>query len=143
VKRVATELELDASPARVYAVLADLPRYAEWNPVVKRIRGDARVGATVRFRIEIDGLPGLDLAARVCLADPSVGFGWRGGAAGVFTGEHTMRITDLGHGRTRLAHGEEFHGLLAQIALTRGTLAKIERSYAQMNAALAGRVAAS
>lgn len=142
-KRVATQLDLDATPERVYAVLTDLPRYAEWNPVVRRISGDARVGGRVRFRIEIAGLPGLTLAARVCLADPSLGFGWRGGVGGVLTGEHTMRITKLGEGRTRLSHGEDFHGLLARLALTRATLAKLERSYAQMNDALAARLARS
>ena len=114
-----------------------------WNPVIRKIRGEPRVGAQVRFRIEIAGLPGLDLAAKVCLADPAGGFGWRGGVSGLFTGEHTMRISEIADGRTRLSHGEDFRGALSALALSRATLSKIRDSYARMNDALAKRLAAS
>ena len=141
-KSVATDMDIEASPERVWAVLTDLRAYGDWNPVVRRVRGEPRMGERLKFRIEIAGLPGLDLAARVCLADPARGFGWRGGPPGLFTGEHTMRIAPLGNGRTRLSHGEDFRGVLASVLLTRATLGKIERSYHQMNEALAKRVAA-
>ena len=140
-KRVEARIDIDASAERVYAVLADLARYPEWNPVVTRIRGQARVGARVRFRIEIDGLPGLSLVARVCVADAAHGFGWRGGPPGIFTGEHVVRLEALGPDRTRVIHGEDFRGLIAML-MGRGTLARIERAYVRMNEALASRVLA-
>lgn len=41
------EVVIAATPARVWAVLVDLPGYAAWNPWLVRVEGKAEVGATV------------------------------------------------------------------------------------------------
>ncbi len=46
-----TETVIDASPERVYALVADLPRMGEWSPECQRVEwsngsGDPVVGAT-------------------------------------------------------------------------------------------------
>ena len=54
--RIRTELVVAAPPARVFAALADFGSWSAWNPVIPKIRGEARVGSSVRFRIVIPGL---------------------------------------------------------------------------------------
>ena len=50
-RELRTDIEIEASPARVWEVLMDFERYAEWNPFVREIRGDAREGATLHVHL--------------------------------------------------------------------------------------------
>ena len=57
---------------------------------------------------------------------------------GLFDGEHSLRIEPLDGGRSRFVQSERFTGLL--VGLVKGTLAKTEVGFEQMNAALKARV---
>lgn len=57
---------------------------------------------------------------------------------GVFDGEHSLRIEPLGNGRSRFVQSETFSGLL--VGFFKGTLAKTEAGFEQMNTALKTRV---
>ena len=57
---------------------------------------------------------------------------------GIFDGEHSLRIEPLASGRSRLIQSERFSGLF--VGLVKGTLAKTEAGFEQMNAALKARV---
>ena len=57
---------------------------------------------------------------------------------GVFDGEHSLRIEPLDGGRSRFVQSERFSGLL--VGLFKGTLAKTDAGFEQMNAALKARV---
>ncbi|MEX0782405.1 MAG: SRPBCC family protein [Dehalococcoidia bacterium] len=52
-------IDIDASPAQVWNILADVARWAEWTPTMKSfewVEGDTlAVGA--RVRLEVDGAP--------------------------------------------------------------------------------------
>ena len=56
---------------------------------------------------------------------------------GVFDGEHSLRIEPLDGGRSRFVQSERFSGFL--VGLVKGTLAKTEAGFEQMNAALKAR----
>jgi hypothetical protein len=57
---------------------------------------------------------------------------------GVFDGEHSLRIEPLDGGGSRFVQSERFSGLL--VGLAKGTLAKTEAGFENMNAALKARV---
>jgi uncharacterized protein YndB with AHSA1/START domain len=44
-KELRTEIEIAAPPERVWAVLADFDSYPEWNPFIRRIRGQPAAGS--------------------------------------------------------------------------------------------------
>lgn len=46
------EIEIEASPQRVWEILTDFPAYAEWNPFIPRVIGEPKVGARLEVRIE-------------------------------------------------------------------------------------------
>jgi hypothetical protein len=106
------------------------------------MRGEAHVGGTLRFRIDIPSLPPLLFKAKVTLADEQKGFAWEGGAAAVFAGHHYLRFEPVSATRTRLVHGEDFSGLLRNVVVNPFVRRRIENGYETLNRAVAARVKA-
>ena len=137
-------VDIDATPERVWAVLTDLPAYAEWNPFVTRAEGEWVVGSRLtvsvprvsallpgRLRptvLEVAPFRRLRLGSRLDrLALP-----------GLVSVEHTMTI-DEHDGGARLWLQDQFGGLLAPLlirSLNRHRLA----AFTAMNAALKARI---
>jgi uncharacterized protein YndB with AHSA1/START domain len=44
VRELRREIEVDAPPERVWAVVTDFAAYPEWNPFIRRISGELREG---------------------------------------------------------------------------------------------------
>ncbi|MDB5856552.1 MAG: hypothetical protein JWQ76_241 [Ramlibacter sp.] len=140
---VKTEIEIEASPTRVWQVLMDFPAHAQWNPFVRSISGTPAPGAKLDVRIQPEGGRAMRFKPRVLVADTRKEFRWRGQflVPGLFDGEHYFQLQPLGPARTRLVHGELFSGLLVGMArsgLDGGTRA----GFIAMNQALKSRAEA-
>jgi uncharacterized protein YndB with AHSA1/START domain len=46
------EIDIDAPPPAVWAVLTDIRSYSEWNPFMPHLAGELREGAKLEVRIE-------------------------------------------------------------------------------------------
>ena len=57
---------------------------------------------------------------------------------GIFDGIHFFRLVDLGDGRTRFVHGEDFSGILVRLVTPMFT--DVARGFVYMNQALKRRV---
>jgi hypothetical protein len=114
-REIATEIEIAAPPARVWAVLVDTPRYPQWNPFIVELRGDLRAAQEIRFRFRMPPAPPLPGRATVLKAEPAAELRWAGRLLWpwLFRAEHYHLLAPLHGGRTRFAHGEIFSGLLA------------------------------
>lgn len=51
-KEIKTEIQIDATPERVWEILTDFDAYPTWNPFIKSITGEVNVGNTITARIE-------------------------------------------------------------------------------------------
>ena len=49
-KTVSATIQIDAPPVDVWAVLTDLGRYPEWNPLFREASGQVAVGNRIRLR---------------------------------------------------------------------------------------------
>jgi hypothetical protein len=132
-------IDIDAGPDEVWAVLADLPAYREWNPFIVSSSGELRPGATLRNTMR-DVTGETTFTPTVLVVNPGRELRWLGsvGPGGIFDGEHSFLIEPLGPGRVRLVQREEFRGVL--IPFFRGQL--LEHTLPQfhaMNRALAER----
>jgi hypothetical protein len=136
------EIEIDAPPSAVWAVLADTTAYPDWNPFVRRLSGDLREGAKLEAHIEAPGGRGMTFKPTVVAAEPGRELRWLGRLLlpGVFDGEHRFRLEPLASGGTRFVQSERFSGVL--VRLLAGTLAKTEIGFQAMNHALKARVEA-
>ncbi|MDT0631895.1 SRPBCC domain-containing protein [Rubrivirga sp. S365] len=114
--QIQTQIDIDAPPERVWAVLTDFERQ-DWNPFIHEIRGEVREGARLFARLGPPGKKPMTFKPVVTRAEPGRALSWRGtlGAGWLFRGEHAFRLEPLGAGRTRFHHGEAFGGLLVPL----------------------------
>ena len=134
------EIEIDAPPERVWAVVTDFAAYPEWNPFIRRISGELREGARLEVRIEPPGGRATTFKPTVRAVETNRELRWLGRllVPGIVDGEHSLRIEQREGGSSRFVQSERFSGVL--VGLFKGTLAKTETGFEQMNAALKARV---
>jgi hypothetical protein len=139
-RELRTEVAIDAPPERVWRVLTDFGAYPEWNPFIRSIEGETRVGSQLKVRIEPPGARGMTFRPTVRAAEPARELRWLGRllVPGLVDGEHRLALEPLEGGRSRFIQSERFTGLL--VGLLTGTLAATERGFEQMNEALKRRV---
>lgn len=139
-REIHTEILIAAAPAEVWRVLTDFDSYPEWNPFVKSVRGELRVGARLEIFVQVPEGRGMKFKPEVLRVEPSRELRWIGSlpVPGLFNGEHIFRLEPAGEGGTRFLHGERLTGLL--IPFIGGTLDKSARGYGMMNEALRARV---
>lgn len=137
--RITTTHEFAGTPAQVWSVLTDTPRYGEWNPTITESTGAIIVGGRLENTVRTpDGE--LRFTPTILAADPGRELRWVGQfmLPGLADGEHFFVIDDLGAGRVRLTHGETFTGALVPFA---GKTLDMADQFELLNVALAQRVA--
>ncbi len=139
-RELRAEVEIEASPERVWEVLADFSAYPEWNPFVRSAEGELAPGARLKVRLQPPGSIGMTFRPTVLSVEPGREFRWLGHlmVPGLLDGEHYFRVEPMDDGRTRLVRSELFRGLLVPVVLRmvgRGTLNGFQR----MNRALKER----
>lgn len=114
--RLITQIDISASPARVWQVLTDFPGWTEWNPFIRQIEGSLTPGSRLVTRMHPAGDKPRTFRPVVETHVPGASFSWRGRLAipGLFDGHHQFQLVPTGSG-TRLIHEESFSGLLLLI----------------------------
>ena len=54
-REITTEVEIAASPTKVWEILTDLDRFSEWNPFILGAEGVVKEGAGLRVHIFTSG----------------------------------------------------------------------------------------
>lgn len=142
-KRVLTSIYLAHSRERVWDVLADFGRYAEWNPLNLEAEGEARVGARVKMRFLNPVKPGATVRQTVTITRAERGrvLAWRGHVPILFTGDHVFDLTPETSG-TRLIHSERLSGLIPWRLTDEQVETAFVPAYEACNQALAERLEA-
>jgi hypothetical protein len=140
VKRLHTQVDIQATPERVWEVLTDFAAYPEWNPFMIQASGTAVQGERLTVRMQPAGGRAMTFRPTVLEAAPQQRLRWIGRVLfpGVFDGEHSFTIEPLGQGSVRLTQQEEYRGVLVPLmagSLDRRTLPAFE----QMNRSLKRR----
>lgn len=141
-RELRTEIEFEGTPQEVWDVLADLPAYAEWNPFIKKIDGEAKTGAKLEVRMEPEGERAMTFRPTVLSAEPGRELKWLGHllVPGIFDGEHRWLIEDAGSGKVRFTQSERFGGILVPFLWKKLRDGGTAKGFRAMNEALARRV---
>ncbi len=140
---IATEIEIDAPPGAVWAVLSDTEQYPDWNPFMRSMAGDLAAGNTLEVTLKFGHGSPQRIAPTVLVANADQELRWIGrvGVPGIFDGEHHFILEERADGATGLFHGETFSGILAYPVMA-FMGADTERGFTAMNVALKERVEA-
>lgn len=138
-KEIYAEIEIDTSAARVWEILMDFAAYPEWNPFIREISGDTRVGSVLRVRFQPPGARGMTFKPKLLRFEPAREIRWLGKLfiSGLFDGEHALTIKPLEGDRVIFSQREEFTGLL--VTFLSGTLRGAAKGFEAMNRALKQR----
>ena len=124
-------VEIEASPDKVWAILADVERWPEWSASmanVERLNGEP-LALGARVRVKQPRMP--TLVWKVTELDPGQSFSWQSDSTGVTTvGSHVVKAT--ANNRVTVTLGIHQSGPLAPVI---GLLtSKIIRRYVKMEA---------
>ena len=108
-----TEIGILAPAERVWDILIDTGKWAEWNPFA-RASGRFAVGERVRVELTPPGKSAMTFTPTIVKLEPGRELRWLGhlGIRGLFDGEHGFRVTPEDIGRSRFEQFEVFTGLL-------------------------------
>jgi hypothetical protein len=139
-REIHTEIDIEAPPEAVWAVLSAIDAWSEWNPVIGGVKldGPLREGTRGRLTLTLPRPLGRQtLTVRLATVLPARELAWKGGVPGVVQGRHGFRLEPTATG-TRLVHTEVFSGVLAPVLvrLLRGQLGK---GYRRLNHGLRNR----
>ncbi len=136
-RKVHTQIDIDAPAKKIWELITDLESYEQWNPFVVMGKGPIRQGEKITVRAQPDGKPGLTSHPVITKIVPGKELRWLGHfpLPGLVNGEHIHILEPLGKNRTRYIHDDEFTGLL--LPLVWGRLESVTRTgFEKMNRAL-------
>ena len=136
-KKIRKEIEINASAERVWHILTDFVAFPQWNPFIREIQGELKVGGKLDVYLQPSGQRGMRFHPVVLAVEPSRELCWLGRLWGIpklFDGEHSFTIERLGTNRVRFVQQELFTGIL--VSPLSSTLSGAERSFVEMNEAL-------
>ena len=139
-KELYSEIEINATPDRVWRVLTDFLTYPIWNPFIREIRGNVAAGEKLRVFLKPSGSRGMVFKPTVLKAELNREFSWLGKLffSRLFDGEHYFRIEPIDGAKVKFIQGEVFSGILVRLfatSLDTDTL----RGFDEMNEALKKR----
>ena len=136
-RELSTEIEINAEADKVWAILTNLRKFAEWNPFIMEAEGEVKKGSQLRVRIEPPGGTGMMFKPTVTRVVPEREFRWLGRLLipGFFDGEHIFEIESLGENSVRFIQREQFRGLLVPL-LWSSLETTTRQGFNEMNAAL-------
>ena len=115
-KKLHTQIEINATPERVWQVLTDFASYAEWNPFITAAEGNAVEGDQLQVRIDPPGGRAASFRPTVTVAEVPKRLEWLGKLLfkGLFDGRHRFEI-EATSGGTNFIQSEEFTGVLVPL----------------------------
>lgn len=108
---IKTSIIIKSDIHTIWNALIDFKNYGKWNPFLKDIEGDFKVGNQVKVIAD-----GMKFKPVVLIYDEPKEIKWLGSLwiKGLFDGEHIFKLKDIGNGKVEFHHEENFNGILVR-----------------------------
>jgi len=135
---ISAATQIAASPDQVWAVLADLASYPQWNPLFREASGQLSAGNKITLK-SIHPVNGrtMTVKASVLAAEPAKELRWRSSLPAIMTGEHSFTLKP-GNGGTLIMQRGAFRGFM--VRFSGRALDRAEAGFQSLNGALNARV---
>lgn len=130
-KSVHHEISINATPQKVWEVLTDMNAYEEWNPTMKLVNGEVKVGNKVTYQFTQDENNISEIPATVKQIVPNKLLNQAGGIPFVLTYNHKY-ILEPENGGTKVTIHEDYDG----IGVNFWNPKPVEEAYKRLNEAL-------
>ncbi|MFK7787736.1 MAG: SRPBCC family protein [Crocinitomicaceae bacterium] len=127
-----TEININADVKTVWSIFTDFENYPNWNPFIKSIKGEIKVGE--RFEAEIAKFSFKPIT-KVYDYERELTWLGRGFIPGIFDGKHSFIFTKNDDGSTTLVQSEVFRGILVPF-MSKKFKAEIKEGFEAMNSSL-------
>jgi hypothetical protein len=107
------EVNIQATPHRIWTLLTDAPGFPRWNSTVTGIEGEIREGG--KLRLQVPGT-GRVFSPTVSGFVTNERMTWTGGSAPMFKGVRTFELKPRNDGSTDFVMQERFSGLMLPFA---------------------------
>nr|WP_299386427.1 SRPBCC domain-containing protein [Allomuricauda sp.] len=134
-KSVHHEITINASPEKVWGVLTDMNAYDEWNPTMKLIKGEVKVGNKVTYEFTQDAGNSYEVPIKVKEILPNKLLNQSGGTPLFLTYNHKY-ILEKQDDVTKVIINEDYNG----IGVNFWNPEPVEKAYRRLNIALKERV---
>lgn len=131
-KEINTQIEIKATPEKVWNALMDIDNYPNWNPFIRSIKGKMEIGEDLSIE-----LPDMNFNPKILVCTKNEKLVWQGKLLfdGVFDGEHSFMIRDNLNGTVTFCHDEFFKGILVGL-FTSKLEKKTKAGFESMNESL-------
>jgi len=131
-KEINTQIEIKATPAKVWNALMDIDNYPNWNPFIRSIEGKMEIGEALRIE-----LPDMKFYPKILVCTKNKKLVWQGKLLfdGVFDGEHSFLIRENINGTVTFCQDEIFTGILVGL-FTNKLERKTKAGFESMNESL-------
>lgn len=135
---IITQHEFTASLETAWKVLIDFSSYAEWNPFIIKANLQEK---TLSITTYVANDKPRHFKPNIISFIPNKALSWKGkvGFEFLLNAEHGFYLEEIGHGRIRLTHKEQFGGILAGL-ISQDQRDRIKNAFEKMNSAFAKRV---
>ena len=116
-KEIKTEILINATPTKVWSILTNFDNYPNWNPFIKYIKGNVKVGNKLSMKIAPPQASEMTFKPRVLTYETNKELSWQGHLLfpGLFDGAHKFELIDNGNGTTTLKQSEKFKGIMVPL----------------------------
>jgi hypothetical protein len=139
-KNIETTIIINAPIEKVWQTLTNFKAYPNWNPFIKAIKGEVKIGNQIEVTLQPEGMSEQIFKPQI-VEFGNYTFRWLGklGIKGIFDGEHYFQLKAIDSQKTELIHGENFSGILSGLLL-RMIGEKTKNGFEAMNEALRNEV---
>ncbi|MFV8754871.1 SRPBCC family protein [Nannocystaceae bacterium ST9] len=140
---IRAEIEIAAPAERVWPILCDLERYAEWNPFTRKVESDRVVGHPIVLHVDFGTGKLLRQVEIIRRFEPGVELRWGTtmGPAWWFRAERWQRVEPIDDRRCRYVTEDPFEGVFAPVVAALYA-DKVRRGFEAVARALARRAEA-
>ena len=133
-KEIKTEVIIDTNPEKVWKILTNLSEYPNWNPFIKKLEGNLKIGEKLKVIIQPENSSKMIFNPRVLEYKEGKTLKWKGKFIinGLFDGTHSFELIDNKNGTTTFIQSEIFKGILVNFF----NLDNTKKGFEKMNAEL-------
>ena len=136
-KQLRADVEINSNPKQVWDIIINFNEYQKWNPFIRKIIGEAKVGSKILIHVKTQGGKNRKYEPTVTKVQEGRELRWFGG--GLFlNGEHIFTIEMRDSGRILFVQRQVFEGLLSSF-FGQSSYADIAAGLIAMNMALKER----